>query len=146
MGREEKGKKSFEEKAREKSISVGMDHGMALLGELHKNESNSCSCVPEREPELPNSIKTLPPTTQENKVHPPHLVHPLGALRIRTRTFNPAVIMTHVPSKPASGKHQLAHGKAVIATQVLMRFASHRPRCNEVHPPHLTHALGALRI
>ena len=74
IGKEEKGKKSFEEKAREKSISIGMDHRMALLGELHKNESNSCSCVPEREPELLNSSKTLPPTTKEQS--PPTAPHP----------------------------------------------------------------------
>jgi hypothetical protein len=45
-------KKSFEEKARERSISVGMDHGMALLGKSHKNESNSRLCVLERTSEL----------------------------------------------------------------------------------------------
>ena len=83
---------------------------------------------------------------RRNKVHPPHFTHTLGELRIQTRTFNPAVIMIHVPSKPALARHQLARWEAVIATHVLMRFASHQPRRNKVHPPHLTHALGALRI
>jgi hypothetical protein len=42
IGKKEKaGKKLFKEKARERSINVGMNHGMALLGELHANEYNS---------------------------------------------------------------------------------------------------------
>jgi len=60
-------KKSFEEKARERSISVGMDHGMALLGKLHENESNSRSCVLERTSELPSPSKILPPTMMEGR-------------------------------------------------------------------------------
>ena len=46
IGRKEKaGKKTYKGKVREKSINVGMNHEMALLGELHENEYNSCSCV-----------------------------------------------------------------------------------------------------
>jgi hypothetical protein len=60
---EKKTAKSFDKKICEKSISVSMNHAMSLLGELHKNECDSYSCVQVRVSETTNeaiSTKTLP--------------------------------------------------------------------------------------
>ena len=52
IGWKKEGKKSFKEKTRKKSISIGMNIGMALFGELNEYKSNSCPYVPERESKL----------------------------------------------------------------------------------------------
>ena len=130
-------KKSFEEKARERSISVGMDHGMALLGKLHENESNSRSCVLERTSELPSPSEILPPTMMEGR--PPLDPQPRAWSRsISTtsdhigrhhdkRTFVAslgeasigtlgAVSATHVLMRSALARHQTTHQEAVMTT------------------------------
>ncbi len=42
LGVAEKTKKTFKEKTCKKSIGIGMEMGMSLLGELHKIEYYSC--------------------------------------------------------------------------------------------------------
>jgi hypothetical protein len=58
-------KKTYEEKAREESISTGLDHAMDLLGELHKNECDSFLCTGERVSKTLTLIRTLPPPIAE---------------------------------------------------------------------------------
>jgi hypothetical protein len=62
--RKKKTAESFNKKAREKSIGVGMNHAMNLLVELHKNECDSYLCVQVRASEtttMATLTKTLPP-------------------------------------------------------------------------------------
>ena len=73
IGKKEKvGKKSFKEKA----CDVGMNHGMALFGELHANEYNSCPCLPERASELPTLRDILDTATKRQS--PPSEPLPLS--------------------------------------------------------------------
>ena len=62
------GTTTYEENAREKSINVGLDHAMNLLGELHKDECDSPPGV-ERASEHKTLNKTLPPPSSE--LNPP---------------------------------------------------------------------------
>jgi hypothetical protein len=58
------GTTTYEEKAREKSINVGLDHATKLLGKLHKDEYDSPPCV-ERASKHMSPNKTLPPPMLE---------------------------------------------------------------------------------
>ncbi len=58
-------KKTYEEKAREKSISISLDHAMELLDKLHKNEHDSFLCTGERVSKSTILIRTTPPPIAE---------------------------------------------------------------------------------
>jgi hypothetical protein len=60
---------------------------------------------------------------RRDKVPHPNLYHFLGACGTWTKTFNQTVITTHVPSRPALARHQLARRDAVLTTHVPMRSA-----------------------
>ena len=53
-----------------------MNHGMALLGELHANEYNSCPCLPERASKLPTLRDIL--NTATKRQSPPSKPLPLS--------------------------------------------------------------------
>jgi hypothetical protein len=56
---------SFKEKARGRSIGVGTEHAMILLGELHENESLSNLWDWERASKNEASLEAIPPIFQE---------------------------------------------------------------------------------
>jgi hypothetical protein len=71
--------KFFDKKAREKSIDVGMNHAMNLLGELRKNECDSYLCVHVRASKTTTkatSTKTLPPPIFGQDPPPPPCLKP----------------------------------------------------------------------
>ncbi len=71
----EKTKKSFEEKTREKSIGVGTEMVMSLVGELHKIECYSCSWDQESTSKKETKQRDLPPTIEVQE--PPLCSEPL---------------------------------------------------------------------
>ncbi len=81
LGGVEKTKKSFEEKTREKSIRVGMEMAMSLLGELHKIECYSCSWDQESTSEKETKQRDLPPTIEVQE--PPLCSKPLSWMEPR---------------------------------------------------------------
>ncbi len=75
LGGAEKTKKSFEEKTHEKSISIGTEMAMGLLGELHEIECYSCSWDQESASEKETKQRNLPPTIEVQE--PPLCSKPL---------------------------------------------------------------------
>ncbi len=75
LGGAEKNKKSFKEKTREKSIGIGTEMAMSLLGELHKIEYYSCSWDRESASEKKIKQRDLLPTIEVQE--PPLCSKPL---------------------------------------------------------------------
>jgi hypothetical protein len=76
LGGAEKTKKSFKEKTRKKSIGIGTEMAMSLLGQLQKTECHSCSWNQESASKREAPYKDLLPTIEVQE--PPPCSKPLS--------------------------------------------------------------------
>ena len=130
LGGTEKTKKSFKEKTRKKSIGVGTEMAMSVLGELHEIECHSCLWDGESASKREAPYKDLLPTIEVQE--PPPCSKPLSWIDPRPleteigfrpkilRATPPAIILTHVPLVPALARQQTAHWEVIITTNISM--------------------------
>ena len=104
--------KSFEEKSRDKSIGVGTEHAMSLLGELHKNENLSNSWKWERASKNDASSEAIPPIFQEQAVPScpkPRTWSNLEAVPCSPRHHHDKIPTRASPGKAANGRDGRRH-------------------------------------
>jgi hypothetical protein len=99
---EQSSKKSFEEKAQDRSIGVGTKHAMILLGELHKNESLSNSWDWKRACRSDASSEAMPPIFQEQAV--PSCPKPSMWSNLEEITKDPPHHHDEFPTRASPGK------------------------------------------